>query len=188
MALTTAAADPRITAVIAVCPLTDGLAMWLEPTPPGTVLRMVARALRETITRRPVTIPVAGKPGDFAGLTAPEALPGFEHVTAGSAHGEEKTQDAHRLRRLPRAHPRDARRACGINRWKAQCLETGHAEFGGRLPGKRTEQSRHRAPGRLNHFARGRPAVAAPAGSPQVPPSAQYRWIGMPASTTRAAR
>jgi dienelactone hydrolase len=83
MALTTAAADPRITAVIAVCPLTDGLAMWLEPAPPGTVLRMLARALRETITRRPVTIPAAGRPGDFAGLTAPEALPGFEHVTAG---------------------------------------------------------------------------------------------------------
>lgn len=69
--------------MIAVCPLTDGLAMWLEPAPPGTVLRMLARALRETITRRPVTMPLAGKPGDFAGLTAPEALPGFEHVTAG---------------------------------------------------------------------------------------------------------
>ncbi len=35
MALTTAAADPRIAAVIAVCPLTDGLAYWLEPAPPG---------------------------------------------------------------------------------------------------------------------------------------------------------
>jgi putative transposase len=23
-----------------------------------------------------------------------------------------------------------------MNRWKAQCLENGHAEFGGRLPGK----------------------------------------------------
>ncbi len=23
-----------------------------------------------------------------------------------------------------------------MNRWKAQCLESGHAEFGGRLPGK----------------------------------------------------
>jgi hypothetical protein len=83
MALTTAAADPRVAAVIAVCPLTDGLAMWLEPAPPGTVLRMLARAVRETITRRPVTMPAAGRPGDFAGLTAPEALPGFEYVTAG---------------------------------------------------------------------------------------------------------
>jgi uncharacterized protein len=83
MALKTAAADPRIAAVIAVCPVTDGLAAWLEPAPIRTVLRMIARALRETITRRPVTMPVAGRPGDFAVLTAPEALPGFEHVTAG---------------------------------------------------------------------------------------------------------
>jgi pimeloyl-ACP methyl ester carboxylesterase len=84
MALKTAAADPRIAAVIAVCPITDGLAAWLEPAPAGTVLRMVSRALREMITRRPVTMPVAGRPGDFAVLPAPEALPGFEHVTAGS--------------------------------------------------------------------------------------------------------
>jgi pimeloyl-ACP methyl ester carboxylesterase len=83
MALKAAAADPEIVAVIAVCPMTDGLAAWLEPAPAGTVLRMVSRALRETITRRPVTMPVAGRPGDFAVLPAPEALPGFEHVTAG---------------------------------------------------------------------------------------------------------
>jgi pimeloyl-ACP methyl ester carboxylesterase len=83
MALKTAAADPRIAVVIAVCPAIDGLAAWLEPAPAGTVLRMTARALREAITRRPVTMPVAGRPGDFAILPAPEALPGFEHVTAG---------------------------------------------------------------------------------------------------------
>src|ERR1051326_990436 len=49
----------------------------------GTTARMISRALRETITRQPVTMPVAGKPGDFAVLPAPEALPGFEHITAG---------------------------------------------------------------------------------------------------------
>jgi pimeloyl-ACP methyl ester carboxylesterase len=76
-------ADPRIAAVITVCPLTDGLAAWLEPAPAGMVLRMVSRAVREMITRRPVTMPVAGRPGDFAVLPTPEALPGFEHVTAG---------------------------------------------------------------------------------------------------------
>ncbi len=84
MALKTAAADPQIAAVIAVCPVTDGRAAWLEPAPAGTVLRMTARAGREAITRRPVTMPVAGRPGDFAILPAPEALPGFQHVTAGS--------------------------------------------------------------------------------------------------------
>jgi acetyl esterase/lipase len=83
MALKTAADDAQIAAVIAVCPMTDGLAAWLEPAPAGMVLRMVSRAVRETITRRPVTMPVAGKPGDFAVLPAPEALPGFEAVTAG---------------------------------------------------------------------------------------------------------
>lgn len=83
MALKTAAADPRIAAVIAVCPITDGLATWLEPAPVATAARMISRALRETITRQPVTMPVAGKPGDFAVLPAPEALPGFEHITAG---------------------------------------------------------------------------------------------------------
>ena len=83
MALKTAAADPQIAAVIAVCPVTDGLAAWLEPAPAGTVLRMTARGLREAITRRPVTMPVAGRPGDFAILPAPEALPGFQHITAG---------------------------------------------------------------------------------------------------------
>jgi hypothetical protein len=33
------------------------------------------------------------------------------------------TQDPHRLRRLPRVHPRNPGRARGINRWKAQCAE-----------------------------------------------------------------
>ena len=41
MALKTAAADPRIAAVIAVCPMTDGLAAWLEPAPISMVLRIV---------------------------------------------------------------------------------------------------------------------------------------------------
>jgi pimeloyl-ACP methyl ester carboxylesterase len=81
MALKTSAGDPRVAAVIAVCPATDGLTAWLEPAPVGMVLRIVSPALRETITRRPVTMP--GRPGDFAVIPAPKALPGFEHVTAG---------------------------------------------------------------------------------------------------------
>jgi len=68
--------------MLLVCAVTDGLAAWLAPTSAGTALRVVARAARETITRRPVTMPVAGRPGDFATLPAPEALPGFELLTA----------------------------------------------------------------------------------------------------------
>jgi uncharacterized protein len=83
-ALTTAAADARIAAVVALVPLTDGLAVWLEPAPPSVALRIIGRALRETITRRPVTVPVAGSPGALAALDAPEALPGFQRLGASS--------------------------------------------------------------------------------------------------------
>ena len=41
----------------------------------------------------------------------------------GRAHGKNAAQDAHRLRALPRLHPREPRRARGINRWRAQCAE-----------------------------------------------------------------
>jgi pimeloyl-ACP methyl ester carboxylesterase len=65
LALATAAADPRVAAVIAVCPMTDGLGYWLAPSPAGMAVSTVARAVREEITRRPATMPIAGEPGDF---------------------------------------------------------------------------------------------------------------------------
>src|SRR4051794_38379110 len=49
----------------------------------------VWRAVRETITRRPVTMPVAGRPGTLAVIAAPEALTGFERVTADRQPGDE---------------------------------------------------------------------------------------------------
>ena len=60
----------------------------------------------------------------------------------GRPHGENAAQDAHRLRRLPRLDPREPRRARGINRRRARCPESGHAGFGGRLPGKGPGSSR----------------------------------------------
>ena len=83
-ALMTAAEDPRIAAVVALVPCADGLALALAPAPPTMILRTITRALRETITRRPVTVPVAGKPGSLAVSVAPEALPGFTRLTAGT--------------------------------------------------------------------------------------------------------
>lgn len=84
-ALMTAAADPRIAAVVALVPCADGLAVALAPAPPAVVLRTIGRALRERITRRPVTVPVAGKSGSLAVCVAPEALSGFTTLTAGSS-------------------------------------------------------------------------------------------------------
>ena len=81
-ALLTAAADRRVAAVVAVVPMTDGMAICLKPSPPSVALRSTWRALRETITRRPVTMPLAGPPRAFAALDAPEALPGFERLAA----------------------------------------------------------------------------------------------------------
>jgi pimeloyl-ACP methyl ester carboxylesterase len=79
-ALLTAARDPRIAAVVALVPSTDPLAAQ----PPLKIgMRMIGRGLRETITRSPVRMPAAGPPGSFAIVAAPEALSGFERLTAG---------------------------------------------------------------------------------------------------------
>lgn len=82
--LLTAAEDPRIAAVVSLAPVADGVAFNLRPAPPAVVVRGLWRAVREVVTRRPVTVPVAGPPGTLAADAAPEALRGFEEVTAGS--------------------------------------------------------------------------------------------------------
>jgi dienelactone hydrolase len=83
-ALMTAAANPQIAAAVALVPCADGLPVALAPAPPTMVLRMIGRALREAVTRRPVPVPMAGAPGSLAVSVAPEALPGFTSVTAGN--------------------------------------------------------------------------------------------------------
>ena len=82
--LLTAADDRQIAAVVSLVPLADGLAFNLRPAPPTVSVRVMWRAVRETITRRPVIMPVAGPPGTLAANAAPEALDGFERLTAGT--------------------------------------------------------------------------------------------------------
>jgi len=82
--LMTAATDRRIAAVIAIAPMADGLAFNLRPTPMSVQVRGMWRAVRELVTRRPVTVPVAGPPGTLAANAAPEALSGFQELTAGT--------------------------------------------------------------------------------------------------------
>ena len=82
--LLTAADDPRIAAVVSIAPFADGLAFNLRPAPLSVQVRGMWRAVREVVTRRPVTVPVAGPPGTLAANAAPEALTGFEGLTAGS--------------------------------------------------------------------------------------------------------
>lgn len=82
--LLTAAEDSRVAAVVSIAPLADGLAFNLRPAPLGVQVRVMSRALREVVMRRPVTMPVAGHPGTLAANAAPEALEGFEELTAGT--------------------------------------------------------------------------------------------------------
>jgi dienelactone hydrolase len=83
-ALHIAQTDRRIAAAVALAPMTDGLPLALAPAPSRVVLGLMACALRETLGRRPVTVQVAGSPGELAALVAPEALPGFTRLTAGN--------------------------------------------------------------------------------------------------------
>ena len=64
--------------------MADGLAFNMRPAPLTVQLQGMWRAVREVVTRRPVTVPVAGPPGTLAANAAPEALSGFESVTPGS--------------------------------------------------------------------------------------------------------
>ena len=82
--LMTAADDPRVVAVVSIAPVADGVAFTMRPAPLGVQARGMWRAVREVVTRRPVTMPAAGPPGTLAAIAAPEALSGFLGLTAGS--------------------------------------------------------------------------------------------------------
>jgi dienelactone hydrolase len=77
-ALSTAAADPRIAAVIALVPMADGLAFSIS----RARRRVVWHALRRRITTgRRAVFAAAGPPGALAFFDEPEALAGFERLT-----------------------------------------------------------------------------------------------------------
>lgn len=75
--LTVAAEDPSIAGVIAQCPFLDGLATLLRARPLTNIPRGTVLGLLDLL-KGGVMIPVAGPPGSFAAMNAPEALPGFQ--------------------------------------------------------------------------------------------------------------
>ncbi len=81
--LTTAANNNDITAVIAQCPFTDGLASSLAMSP-VTSIKVTTRALRDQIGALmgfdPVMVDTSGVPGSTALMTAPDALPGYMNL------------------------------------------------------------------------------------------------------------
>ncbi|MBX5470182.1 MAG: alpha/beta hydrolase [Thermoleophilaceae bacterium] len=89
----TAARDPRIAAVIAQVPFTDGLAT-LAAGDPRTALKLAAAGLRDVLGallgRGPHTVAIVGPPGSVAAMTTPDAEPGYMRlVPPGSAFRNE---------------------------------------------------------------------------------------------------
>jgi dienelactone hydrolase len=101
-ALTTAAADRRIAAVVAFVPMADGLRFSLNLR----MLRFTARALRLRLRGKPVTLPAAGPAGAFP----PELLPSLERLAGNSGWRNEATADL----RYPFTRYRPVRRAAEI--------------------------------------------------------------------------
>jgi dienelactone hydrolase len=86
--LEVAARDGMVAAVVSQCPFTDGLAS-LGAADPKVAARLTVRAVQDDLAavrgREPVRVPTAGPPGSVALMTAPDALPGVEALSAGKA-------------------------------------------------------------------------------------------------------
>ncbi|OBK89659.1 alpha/beta hydrolase [Mycolicibacter sinensis] len=74
------AARLRVAAVVAQCPFTDGIAS-ARTIPPLTTARVSVLAMRDLAAARlgnpPVMVATAGRPGEVALMTTPDAYPGY---------------------------------------------------------------------------------------------------------------
>ena len=91
--LALAAGDPRIAAVVAQCPFTDGLAS-LPKMGPANIVKATLAGLRDQvgalIGRSAHYIPAVGPPGSFAVMTTPDAQPGFEALLPADTRWENR--------------------------------------------------------------------------------------------------
>jgi pimeloyl-ACP methyl ester carboxylesterase len=78
------AEDPGLGAIVAQCPMTDGLLATLR-VPPRTSVKLARAALQDVARslagRPPLLVPAVGEPGELAFMTAPDAVPGFASLT-----------------------------------------------------------------------------------------------------------
>jgi dienelactone hydrolase len=79
--LAVGARDPRLAAVVAQCPFTDGLAT-LRTLSPVVAFKLAATGVRDQVHaltgRPPYYMPAVGEPGSLAAMTTPDSKPGFE--------------------------------------------------------------------------------------------------------------
>ncbi|GAB3088132.1 alpha/beta hydrolase [Nocardioides zeae] len=92
-ALTLAARDPRITAAVAQCPFTDGIASSLA-VDTRTSARVTVAAVRDWVRGRrgasPRYLPAAAPAGTPAFMSSADALPGVEAISAGAPDHENR--------------------------------------------------------------------------------------------------
>jgi hypothetical protein len=82
--LAIAADSPAIQAVVAQCPMTDGLKASLradKKTAPKLAKLALQDRLGAHFGRRPKLVKAAGRPGEVALMAAPDTLPGIESIT-----------------------------------------------------------------------------------------------------------
>jgi len=86
--IATVARVPRIAAVVAQCPFTDGIAS-ARTLSPIIMARIMARGIRDLIApwrgKPPVMVPVVGQPGEVALMSAPDAYPGYMKLVPAGA-------------------------------------------------------------------------------------------------------
>lgn len=84
----TAARVPGIAAVVAQCPFTDGIAS-ARTIPPLTMARVSVLAVRDLIAARfgkpPVLVTLAGRPGEVALMSTPDAYSGYLQLMPANA-------------------------------------------------------------------------------------------------------
>jgi hypothetical protein len=80
----TLAAESAVRAVVAQCPMTDGLKASLL-APKATAAKLTKLALQDAagarFGRAPKLVKAVGKPGEVALMSAPDSVPGFASIT-----------------------------------------------------------------------------------------------------------
>jgi fermentation-respiration switch protein FrsA (DUF1100 family) len=92
-AIAIAAQDQRLAAAVSQCPYTDAIAS-LPKLGAKNIAMATAHGIRDLLRaargRPPYYIPAVGRPGTFAVMTAPDALPGFEALLPAQTNWENR--------------------------------------------------------------------------------------------------
>ena len=91
LVVSVAAEDRGVAAIVSQCPLLDGFAATMMKLRSGGIVPLLRLSLRgmadlvgAAVGRPARYVPSAGRPGEVAAMTTPDALPGYLRITGGS--------------------------------------------------------------------------------------------------------